>query len=134
MIKQSKFLPTFFLKNRHLQTILPNLVHPKHPKLDRERLDLDDGDFIDLDWSQTRSPQTLFILHGLKGSVNSSYTQRILNYCNHHQTTAVFMHFRGCSGEQNRLLRSYHFGDNEKERLEGNGLTHLYFKALKKFC
>jgi len=111
MIKQSTFRPAFFLRNRHLQTILPNLVHPKHPKVDRERLELDDGDFIDLDWSQTRSPQTLLILHGLEGSIKSSYAQRMLNYCNYHQIAAVFMHFRGCSGEQNRLLRSYHSGE-----------------------
>jgi predicted alpha/beta-fold hydrolase len=111
MIKQSSFHPAFYLRNRHLQTILPNIVHPQHPKLEKDRLELDDGDFIDLLWSQTRSPQTLLILHGLEGSAHSSYAQRILNYCNLHQIAAVFMYFRGCSGEPNRLLRSYHSGE-----------------------
>jgi predicted alpha/beta-fold hydrolase len=111
MIKQSSFHPAFYLRNRHLQTILPNIVHPQHPKLEKDRLELDDGDFIDLLWSQTRSPQTLLILHGLEGSAHSSYAQRILNYCNLHQIAAVFMHFRGCSGKPNRLLRSYHSGE-----------------------
>jgi predicted alpha/beta-fold hydrolase len=123
MIKQSTFRPAFFLRNRHLQTILHNLVHPKHPKVYRERLELDDGDFIDLDWSQTRAPQTLLILHGLEGSINSSYAQSMINYCNHHQIAAVFMHFRGCSGEQNRLLRSYHSGET--------GDLNLVIKYLK---
>lgn len=111
MIKQSTFQPVFYLRNRHLQTILPNIVHPQHPKLEKDRLELDDGDFIDLLWSQTRSPQTLLILHGLEGSVHSAYAQRMLNYCNRHQIAAVFMHYRGCSGEPNRLLRSYHSGE-----------------------
>jgi predicted alpha/beta-fold hydrolase len=111
MIKQSTFRPAFFLRNRHLQTILPNIVHPQHPKLEKQRLELDDGDFIDLLWSQARSTQTLLILHGLEGSIHSSYAQRMLNYCNRHQIAAVFMHFRGCSGEPNRLLRSYHSGE-----------------------
>ena len=111
MIKQSTFRPAFILRNRHLQTILPNIVHPPHPILAKERLELDDGDFIDLLWSQTQSPQTLLILHGLEGSVYSAYAQRMLNYCNQQQIAAVFMHFRGCSGEPNRLLRSYHSGE-----------------------
>ncbi|MGK0398192.1 MAG: putative alpha/beta-fold hydrolase [Gammaproteobacteria bacterium] len=130
MIKQSTFRPASFLSNRHLQTILPNLIHPKHPKLHRERLELDDDDFIDLDWSQTRSPQTLLILHGLEGSVNSSYAQRMLNYCNHNQIAAVFMHLRGCSGEQNRLLQSYHSGETGDlnqviEYLKNKGICHI---------
>ena len=111
MIKQSSFRPAFYLSNRHIQTILPNIIHPTHPQMEKERLELDDGDFIDLLWSQTRSPQTLLILHGLEGSVNSAYAQRMLNYCNQQQIAAVFMHFRGCSGEPNRLLRSYHSGE-----------------------
>jgi predicted alpha/beta-fold hydrolase len=111
MIKQTTFRPAFYLRNRHLQTILPNIIHPPHPKLEKERLELDDGDFIDLLWSQTRAVHTLLILHGLEGSVYSAYAQRMLNYCNRHQIAAVFMHFRGCSGEPNRLLRSYHSGE-----------------------
>jgi predicted alpha/beta-fold hydrolase len=111
MIKQTNFRPAFYLGNRHLQTILPNIIHPSHPSLEKQRLELNDGDFIDLLWTQTRSPQTLLILHGLEGSVYSAYAQRILNYCNRHQIAAVFMHFRGCSGEPNRRLRSYHSGE-----------------------
>jgi hypothetical protein len=34
-----------------------------------------------------------------------------MNYCNQQNIAAVLMHFRGCSGEANRLLRSYHSGD-----------------------
>ena len=111
MIKQSTFYPAFYLRNRHLQTILPNIVHPQPPILEKQRLELDDGDFIDLLWSQTRSPQTILILHGLEGSIHSAYAQRMMNYCNRHNIAAVFMHFRGCSGESNRLLRSYHSGE-----------------------
>ncbi|MFT4650957.1 MAG: putative alpha/beta-fold hydrolase, partial [Flavobacteriales bacterium] len=111
MINKSIFHPALFMRNRHLQTILPNIIHPQHPKLEKQRLELDDGDFIDLLWSQTRSPQTLLILHGLEGSVHSSYAQRMLNYCNQHEIAAVFMYARGCSDEPNRLLRSYHSGE-----------------------
>lgn len=116
MINSIAFKPAWYLRNRHLQTILPNIVHPPLPLTKRERVELDDGDFIDLLWTQTRSPQTLLILHGLEGSINSPYARRILNYCNQHQIAAVFMHFRGCSGEPNRHLRSYHSGETDDLR------------------
>jgi predicted alpha/beta-fold hydrolase len=111
MIKPTAFKPAWYLTNRHLQTILPNIIHPRFPIAEKERVELADGDFIDLLWSQTRSPHTLLILHGLEGSAHSPYARRILNYCNQHQIAAVLMHFRGCSGEPNRLLRSYHSGE-----------------------
>jgi len=130
MIKQTAFKPAWYLRNRHLQTILPNIIHPRFPKVAKERLELEDGDFIDLLWSETRSPQTLLILHGLEGSVNSPYAKRILNYCNQHQIAAVLMHFRGCSGEANRLLRSYHSGETGDvqqviEHLKTQGITDI---------
>ncbi len=111
MIKQSAFKPAWYLRNRHLQTILPNIIHPPRPQVKKQRVELDDGDFIDLLWSNTQLSQTLLILHGLEGSANSPYVKRILNYCNQQSIAAVLMHFRGCSGEQNRLLRSYHSGE-----------------------
>lgn len=111
MIKPTAFKPAWYLQNRHLQTILPNIIHPALPQVKKERIELDDGDFVDLLWSNTRSSQILLILHGLEGSVNSPYAKRILNYCNHQGIAAVLMHFRGCSGEPNRLLRSYHSGE-----------------------
>ncbi|MFV2031064.1 MAG: hydrolase [Gammaproteobacteria bacterium] len=117
MIKQSTFKPACYLPNRHLQTILPSIIHPISPVCEKERVELADGDFIDLVWSRVRSDTTLLILHGLEGSIRSSYAKRILNYCNQHQISAVLMHFRGCSGEPNRLLRSYHSGVTDDLRL-----------------
>jgi predicted alpha/beta-fold hydrolase len=110
-IKKSDFMPIRYLSNRHLQTVLANIIQPPFPIVSRQRLELDDGDFIDLLWSKTRAPQTLLILPGLEGSIHSAYARRILNYCNHHRIAAVFMHFRGCSGEPNRQLRGYHSGE-----------------------
>ncbi len=105
------FKPLRYLKNRHLQTILPSVIQPAFPSVEKERIELEDGDFIDLLWTRFRSPQTLLVLHGLEGSAHSAYAKRILNYCNAQQIAAVLMHFRGCSGEPNRLLRSYHSGE-----------------------
>lgn len=129
-IKKSEFNPPYYLTNRHLQTILANIIHPRFPEVTEQRLELDDGDFIDLLWSETRAPQTLLILHGLEGSIHSAYAKRILNYCNHQKIAAVFMHFRGCSGELNRKLRGYHSGETSDlrrviEHLKSNGVRDI---------
>ena len=129
-IRESAFKPLFYLGNRHLQTILSNIIHPPFPVVTNQRLELEDGDFIDLMWSETRAPQTLLILHGLEGSIHSAYAKRILNYCNHQNIAAVFMHFRGCSGEPNRQLRSYHSGETGDlrhviEHLKSNGVRDI---------
>jgi predicted alpha/beta-fold hydrolase len=76
-IQKSTFKPLFYLSNPHLQTILSNIVHPPFPTVTAQRLELEDGDFLDLLWSETRAPQTLLILHGLEGSVHSAYTKRM---------------------------------------------------------
>jgi len=129
-IKKSEFKPLCYLSNRHLQTILANIIHPAFPAVTKQRLELEDGDFIDLLWSETRAPQTLLILHGLEGSIHSAYAKRILNYCNHQKIAAVFMHFRGCGGELNRKLRGYHSGETGDlrlviEHLKSNGVRDI---------
>ena len=128
MVNQRGFIPAWYLRNRHFQTILPNIIHPASPRGQRERIELDDGDFLDLLWSKHRSAQTLLILHGLEGSINSAYAKRIMNYCNEHKIAAVFMHFRGCSGEPNRLLRSYHSGETGDLR---RVIDHLKSRNIK---
>ena len=128
MIIHSAFKPAWYLKNRHIQTILPNIIHPPCPKNNKERIELKDGDFLDLLWGKHRSAQTLLILHGLEGSMHSPYAKRILNYCNRQGIAAVFMHFRGCSGEANRLLRSYHSGETGDLR---QVIAHLRTQGVK---
>ena len=51
------------------------------------------------------------ILHGLEGSLESHYSGPLIQAATRAEQLAVFMHFRGCSGEPNRLPRRYHSGD-----------------------
>lgn len=76
-----------------------------------ERLELPDGDFVDLAWSDSASGPLLVVLHGLEGSFASPYVRRVMHAAAGRGWGAVLMHFRGCSGEPNRLARSYHSGD-----------------------
>lgn len=109
---KNAFKPAWWLPGAHLQTLWPTLCRKslKGLNLERERFELPDGDFIDLVWAGRKGP-IVVILHGLEGSVHSPYAQGMLAAITNNQWRGVFMHFRGCSGEPNRLPRSYHSGE-----------------------
>ena len=117
MIIHSPYKPPAWLRNCHIQTVVGTWIGlNSNIPVYRQRVELPDGDFLEIDWlnheSDANQP-TLIVLHGLEGSIESSYIQGILR---HYQATnwrIGVMHFRGCSGVPNRKLRSYHSGDTE---------------------
>jgi hypothetical protein len=112
-ITHCPFRPAWWCRGAHMQTLWPYLMRPRpRVSLQRERLELPDGDFLDLDWLATdsRGPIVL-ILHGLEGSSNSKYALGLLQAARVRGWRGVVLHFRGCSGEPNRLTRSYHSGE-----------------------
>ena len=111
-IRHSAFAPAWWLSNAHLQTLWASIIRriPK-PVTRRERLELPDGDFVDLDWTPGGSGPLVIVLHGLQGSLNSPYARGIMGALQKRGMRGVFMHFRGCSGVSNRLPRFYHSGD-----------------------
>jgi uncharacterized protein len=122
--KTPRLKPPRFHWGGHLQTILASkysrLPFPK-PQWQRERWEWpeekigDGGDFCDADWLHPaqRSEHTpvLVLFHGLEGSSSSHYAQSIGAFFQAKGWRVVVPHFRGCSGEPNRLLRAYHSGD-----------------------
>jgi len=96
-----------------LQTLYPALLRkPPALTLKNEQLELSDGDFIDLSWTEEKQTSPIVILlHGLEGSINSPYAKGILKTIQDIGWQGVLMHFRGCSGRHNRLERSYHSGE-----------------------
>lgn len=115
MRKESDFNPPWWLSNRHLQTFWAPLS-PKIPlpALKRERVELDDGDFIDIDWlNPNRNAPTVVLLHGLEGGIDSPYLRRMLFKIHQRRWRGVLVYWRGCSGEMNRLDKTYHSGRSE---------------------
>ncbi|RDI37276.1 hydrolase [Aquicella lusitana] len=113
-MSNNQFKPAWWLPNSHLQTLWPPIFRRdvKNIQLERERLELPDGDFIDLDWiNRDEQAPLVMILHGLEGSIQSHYAKGMLKTVSEQGWRGVFMHFRGCSGEPNRLPRSYHSGE-----------------------
>lgn len=53
----------------------------------------------------------VLVLHGLEGNLESHYTGALLKTLAQQGYNAGLLYFRNCSGEPNRLPRSYHSGD-----------------------
>lgn len=109
---EADFRPPWWMRSPHVQTLWPALLRRRSSLvLHRERLELPDGDFLDIDSTgQTEAPVVL-VLHGLEGSSDSGYARGLLHAAYARGWCAMVMHFRGCSGEHNRLDRSYHSGE-----------------------
>jgi uncharacterized protein len=111
-----------WLPGGNLQTLYPALLAPRPSILyDRQRWETPDGDFIDLDWTRNQGSglsieggkrPLLVLFHGLEGSSNSHYAQALMHAASQRGWRGVVVHFRGCSGEINRLPRAYHSGDS----------------------
>lgn len=103
-----------WLPGGNLQTLYPYFKKPAQLfTYRRERWELDDGDFIDVDWCDgpDESPLMVFF-HGLEGGSSSHYILSMINSLKRHRWRSAVIHFRGCSGEPNRLSRAYHAGDS----------------------
>jgi len=109
---KSGFHPAWWCRGPHAQTLWARLFRraPLIPYR-RERLELPDGDFIDLDWLPGGRGPIVILLHGLEGSSHSPYARGIMTAIERRGWRGVVMHFRGCSGVPNRLARGYHSGE-----------------------
>ncbi len=110
--ENSKYRPPFFLFNRHIETMYPALFRKvilDPPR--RERLELNDGDFLDLDWYKNNKHRLVIINHGLEGNSNKAYILGMAKTFIEAGWDVLAWNFRGCSGEINRLPRFYHSGE-----------------------
>ena len=115
---ENEFIPTWWLPEGHSQTLWRKLSPAKKVAHTRQRIELDDSDYIDLDWTtldpkQSKDNTIVFLLHGLCGCSRSSYILAMQSLLNDQGISSVAMNFRGCSGEMNRLARAYHSGVSE---------------------
>ena len=111
LIEDANFRPVPLLGNAHVQTVLPSLFRwVRGLEWRRQRLELLDGDFLDLDWLTSGSSRLLVISHGLEGDSRRPYVAGMARAASRAGWDAVAWNFRGCSGELNRLPRFYHSG------------------------
>ena len=152
LIENSTYRPPLLFRNRHVQTIFSNRFRSLGRGslgrgsfggcARRDRLELPDGDFIDLDWVMTTASDAgsgaasggagacrpgatplVILAHGLEGSAQSVYMQGMRNACLQTGWDVLSINFRGCSGELNRTLRFSHGGASDDVRQVVNHVT-----------
>ena len=110
------YAPARWLPSAHAMTVFASVarVFPR-PRGRRERWELPDGDFLDVDRYEpgggAPDAPVLVICHGLEGSSRASYVRGIVAVALARGLDALALNFRGCSGEPNRLPRFYHSGE-----------------------
>lgn len=138
-ILESTYKPSFYFKNGFTSTVYSGLIRRIDGlKQERERIELPDGDFLDLDWSfaEEKSNKVIILLHGLEGNAQRPYITGTAKLFNHNGIDALSVNFRGCSGEPNRNYYSYHSGATEdlhdviKHAIHQKGYSEIYLKGV----
>lgn len=118
MIEHFKFQPFLGLASPHVQTILGNFspageAPPSTPTF----FALEDGDIIFCEvstpdtWKET--DKTIVMIHGLGGSVSSSYMVRISRKLYQSGYRVVRINLRGCGPRGDLAQRPYHAGKSD---------------------
>ncbi len=106
------YRPQRIFTNAHINTVYHSQVRNVSDLIyARKRFELEDGDFLDLDWSCVGGKSIAVILHGLESSAGRPYMKGMAKALNGSGIDALCVNFRGCGGQPNRLLRFYHSGD-----------------------
>lgn len=107
------FRPPLIQFNGHLQTILPAFRSIEVPYI-RERINTEDGDFLDLDWLRhSDCPRLVVLSHGLEGNSSRPYVSGAARYFFDRGWDVLAWMCRSCSGEINRTPRLYSHGQSE---------------------
>jgi len=101
----------WYLFNKHLQTIVTASYRDVLPvPYVRERIETEDGDFFDIDWSRVASKTLVILLHGLTGNSHRSYIFGMVRAMNKGGYDTLSLNCRSSSGDLNRKLQAFHSG------------------------
>ncbi len=129
VLPKPEYKPSSWQFNGHIQTIFPSLFRKvAFQYQQRERLELTDGDFVDLDWwrSSSANKKLVIITHGLEGDSRRQYVLGMAKLFSQNGYDALGWNCRSCSGEINRLPCFYHHGDTTDLRQVVNHAIERY--------
>lgn len=110
-ILNTSYRSPYWIKNGHWETIYPHYKRTLPlPDYDREQLELNDGDFLLLDWVKTDSNMLIICSHGLEGSSRSLYARSAALYAAQNGWSYLAWNNRSCGGKMNRLPKLYYHG------------------------
>ena len=119
-IVPSKYLPPQkIFRNADISTLYAALLRKvQGVRQTTERLELSDGDFMDMDWSfaEGKTETCIIVLHGLEGHAHRPYVLGTAKIFNENKVDCCAVNYRSCSGEPNRVFSTYHSGRTEDVR------------------
>ncbi len=108
-----RFVPAWWIRNAHLQTLWGKLVRKLPPApVETETWTAPDGERLEI--HRLKSPGSkarLVLLHGLEGSVRSHYAQGLLWQAHRRGWNADLLIFRTCGATESTTPRMYHSGE-----------------------
>lgn len=133
-MNQKTFKPPFWLKNPHLQTILPRYLVKYQPKYERvlfkDSLNESDVafDFVQVDDEKDADGKfttpIVVLFHGMEGSSQSHYARTLARYVHDARLHFVVAHFRSCGGVAVSGKVFYNAGDTAE--------VHHYLSQIAK--
>ncbi len=134
-MKDCELQPPGLLAGGHRQTLWRKFVAKPVLHRQRRRIELDDGDFLDLDWHWPDAMQSaaaahsvagtlVLLVHGLAGSSESPYILNMQQSLARIGMPSAALNLRSCSGEPNRLAKSYYSGCSEDVEQVVEQLVH----------
>jgi predicted alpha/beta-fold hydrolase len=128
-------IPFFWENIGHAETAARALLSRAAVLFVRERIETEDGDFLDLDWHPGRiaKPGLPLVVysHGLEGNSHSTYLALTIQALDKELGwPSLAWNYRSCSEEMNRRPRFYHMGEAEDLRAvlrhaKGQGYTRF---------
>lgn len=112
------YQPSWPFASGHLSTAFAALVRGRRIPVigTRIRVETPDHDFLDLDMAVSGQECLVVLLHGLEGNASRPYMVNMAARLMADGYDVLAVNFRGCSGEPNRQLRSYHTGETRDLR------------------
>jgi uncharacterized protein len=111
-IEKTLFRPVWYLPNGHFETIYPSLYRKVQvADYQRERFEMSDGDFLDLDWYKRGNRRLAILTHGLEGSSSRPYATGMAKALTAADFDVLAWNCRSCSGEMNRSVKLYSHAD-----------------------
>ncbi|MCE5242839.1 MAG: alpha/beta fold hydrolase [Syntrophobacteraceae bacterium] len=112
IVSPSSYRAPLPFRNGHLQTVYSSQFRRvTGVAYRRQRIATPDDDFLDVDMSFVGAGRIAIVTHGLGGNSGRQYVLGMARELNRNGWDALAWNFRGCSGESNRQLRTYHSGD-----------------------
>lgn len=136
-IENSKYKAYGFLsQNPHVSTIyMAKLKQFRSPNYQRIKLELNDGDFLNLDFQKKDEKKALILCHGLEGDSRRTYMNTCAEYFLSKDYSVFAWNYRTCGGEMNRLARMYHHGtvddlDEVVKHVIAEGFEEIYLMGF----